>query len=175
MRKDLNTVLHETLKGRIALVGIGNVDLSDDGFGVRLAESLAGAGLAHVLVTHTVPEDHLATLTRGGFDNVVFLDAVSIGAEPGSVVFLDACEIKNRFPQVSTHKLALGMLAGLIESEKTTRVWLLGAQPATLKQGTGLSEPVERTVEILKALLLDTLPHHEGIPRMPTERESVAA
>ena len=66
---------------------------------------------------------------------MVFLDAVSTGAEPGSVVFLDASEIKNRFPQVSTHKFALGALAGLIEAESPSRVWLLGIQPATSTAG----------------------------------------
>ncbi len=162
--KDLHTTLCETLTGRTALVGIGNVDLGDDGFGVRLAEALAGAGLTDVLITHMVPENHIATLAHGEFDNVVFLDAVNIGAEPGSVVFLDSGELKNRFPQISTHKVALGMLARLIEAEGPTRVWLLGIQPATLRQGTGLSKPVETAVEILKELLPDTLNHHQGIP-----------
>jgi hydrogenase maturation protease len=155
MKKDLRTRLCETLIGRIAIVGIGNVDLGDDGFGVRLAEALAGAGFADALVTHTVPENHIATLTHGGFDSVVFLDAVNVGAEPGSVVFLDSGELKNRFPQVSTHRFALGTLARLIEAEGSTRVWLLGTPPVTLKQGNGLSEPVETTLELLKVLLLE--------------------
>jgi hydrogenase maturation protease len=165
-QKDLQTTLCETLIGRTAFVGIGNVDLSDDGFGVRLAEELAGAGLPDVLITHTVPENYLPALSRGGFENVVFLDAVSTGAEPGSVVFLDARELKNRFPQVSTHKLALGALAGLIEAESPSRVWLLGTQPATLMQGNGLSESVETTLNLLRILLLDIL--HR---RKPAEEE----
>jgi hydrogenase maturation protease len=131
---------------------------------VRMAEALAGAGLTDVLVTYTVPENHIATLAHGGFDSVVFLDAVDIGAEPGSVVFLDSGELKNRFPQVSTHKVALGTLARLIEAEGSTRVWLLGIQPATLRQGTGLSKAVETTLGILKELLPDTLNHHQRIP-----------
>jgi len=156
MKKDLNTLLHETLTGRTALVGIGNVDLGDDGFGVRLAEALADAGLLEVLIAHTVPENHIATLAYGGYDHVVFLDAVNAGTEPGWVFFLDAGEIRSHFPQVSTHKLTLGTLARLIEAESSTRVWLLGIQPATLKQGTGLSDPVARTLNLLKTLLLDT-------------------
>jgi len=155
--QDLQTTLCETLTGRTAFVGIGNVDLSDDAFGVRLAEELSGAGLPDILITHTVPENYLPTLSRGGFENVVFLDAVNAGAEPGSVVFLDASEVKNRFPQISTHKLALGALARFIEAESPSRVWLLGTQPATLKQGNGLSEPVETTLNLLRILLLDIL------------------
>lgn len=156
MKKDLNTLLHETLTGRTVLVGIGNVDLGDDGFGVYLAEALAGAGLPEVLITHTVPENYIGTLAHRAYDHVVFLDAVNTGAEPGWVFFLDAGEIKSHFPQVSTHKLTLGTLARLIEAESSARVWLLGTQPATLKQGTGLSNPVAKTLNLLKTLLLDT-------------------
>jgi hydrogenase maturation protease len=155
--KNLQTILCTTLTGRTAFVGIGNVDLSDDAFGVRLAEELSSVGLSDILITDTTPENHIGTLAQGGFDNVVFLDAVSTGAEPGSVVFLDASEVKNRFPQISTHKLALGALAGLIETASHSRVWLLGTQPGTLKQGNGLSKPVETTLNLLKILLLDIL------------------
>jgi len=168
MRKDLRTTLQETLTGRTAFVGMGNVDLGDDGFGVRLAEALAAGGLADVLVAHTVPENHMVTLARAGFDDVVFLDAVNVGAEPGSVVFLDSGELKNQFPQVSTHKFALGTWARLIEAEGSTRVWLLGIQPASLRQGASLSEPVETTLEILKVLLPETLDRPQ---RMPVEAE----
>ena len=168
VKKDLRTTLQERLTGQTALVGIGNVDLGDDGFGVCLAEALAAGGLADVLVTHTVPENHIVTLAQAGFDDVVFLDAVNVGAEPGSVVFLDSGELKNQFPQVSTHKFALGTLARLIEAEGPTRVWLLGIQPASLRQGASLSEPVETALEILKVLLPETLNHRQ---RMPVEVE----
>lgn len=157
MKKDLQTTLNETLVGRTAFIGIGNVGFSDDGFGVRLAEELSFAGLSNILVTYTVPENYMVTLAHGRFDNVVFLDSVDMGAEPGSVIFFDACEIKNHFPQVSTHKLSLGMLARLIEAESPTRVWLLGTQPESIKQGMGLSRPVETTLNLLKILVLDTL------------------
>jgi hydrogenase maturation protease len=168
MEKDLRATLRETLTGRTAFIGIGNVDLGDDGFGVRLAEALAAGGLADVLVTHTVPENHIMSLAQAGFDNVVFLDAVNIGSESGSVVFLDSGELKNQFPQVSTHKFALGTLARLIEAEGSTRVWLLGIQPVSLRQGTSLSEPVKTALEILRVLLPETLDRPQ---RMPVEVE----
>jgi len=164
MEKDLRATLQQTLTGRTAFVGIGNVDLGDDGFGVHLAEALAAGGLADVLVTHTVPENHVVTLAQAGFDNVVFLDAVNVGAEPGSVVFLDSGELRNQFPQVSTHKFALGTLARLIETEGSTRVWLLGIQPASLRESTCLSEPVKTALKILKVLLPETLGHRQRVP-----------
>ena len=154
-QKNLQETIKEALTGRTVFVGIGNVDLGDDGSGVRLAEALADSGLPDVLIARTVPENYVTTLARGGFENVVLMDVVSTGAEPGSVVFLDASEVKIRFPQISTHKLSLATLAQLIESESPTRVWLLGIQPQTVKQGSGLSKTVETTLKFLKIILLD--------------------
>ena len=154
-QKNLQETIKEALTGRTVFVGIGNVDLGDDGSGVRLAEALADSGLPDVLIAHTVPENHITTLVRGGFENVVLMDAVSTGSEPGSVVFLDASEVKIRFPQISTHKLSLATLAQLIESESPAHVWLLGIQPQTIKQGSGLSKPLETTLKFLKIILLD--------------------
>jgi hydrogenase maturation protease len=153
--KNLHETLKEVLKGRTAFVGIGNVDFCDDGSGVRLAEALADSGLPDVLIARTVPENYVTTLAQGGYENVVLMDVVSTGAEPGSVVFLDSAEVKIRFPQISTHKLSLATLTQLIESESPARVWLLGIQPQSVKQGSGLSKIVETTLKFLKIILLD--------------------
>ena len=43
---DLGQQLRERLKGRVCVMGLGNVDLGDDGFGVRLAEALLRSGVS---------------------------------------------------------------------------------------------------------------------------------
>ena len=157
MKRDLKEELREMLTGHIALVGIGNVDRGDDALGVRLAERLQRAGLSNVVVAGTLPENIAGTLVRGGYDHVVFLDAVDVGAAPGSVALMDATEIQSKFPQISTHKISLGMTARVIESECPTRVWLLGVQPASLWTGSEMSGPVKQTVKLLADLLAEVL------------------
>jgi hydrogenase maturation protease len=152
---DLAKELRERLRGRVCLVGIGNPDLGDDGFGVRLAEVMRAAGHPDVVVAGTTPERWAARLAEEGFDTVVLLDAVSVAAEPGAVVFWPAGDLATRFPQISTHKLSLGTLARLMEA--AGRVWLLGAQPERLLPGSGLSAPVRTTLEALTTLLCDAL------------------
>jgi len=144
------------LRGRGCVVGLGREALGDDGLGMRIARRCAEVfdGSPAVLLAGLAPERHLAFLMDGGFDHVVFLDAVAFGGRPGSVVLLDAREMESRFPQISTHRLSLGLLARWIEQNGRTTVHLLGVQPGVLKEGAGLSEPVARAVELLGEILV---------------------
>ena len=146
------------LEGPVCWVGLGNPDLGDDGLGVRLAEAMAERGHPRVVLAGTTPERWIETLAAGGTARVVFLDAVEFGGEPGSVVWMEAGDLEARYPQVSTHKLSLGMLARLLEA-RGVRVSLLGVKPQSLRPGAGLSEPVRRTVGLLAGLLDDARCH----------------
>ncbi|MFI5110768.1 MAG: hydrogenase maturation protease [Terriglobales bacterium] len=164
--KDLRQRLEESLQGRVCLLGLGSLDYGDDGFGVCLAEELLEAGVPDVIVAGTTPDRYIGRVADGGFDHVIFLDAVDFGGAPGSAVFLSADEIAGRFPQISTHKISLGALAKWAEANGTTQAWLLGVQPASLKPAeTELAAPprltpaVQTTLEVLRDLLLSlTLP-----------------
>jgi hydrogenase maturation protease len=155
---ELAEELRRRLTGRVAVVGVGNPDLGDDGAGVRLAERLAARGLPDVLAAGSTPERWLARLARDGYRHVLFLDAVDAGAEPGAVLWADAASAASRFPQLSTHKLSLGTLARLLAADGGPDASLLGIQVARLAPGTGLSPTVETTVRILTDLLSDLLP-----------------
>lgn len=147
---DLRQQIEQLLRARTCFMGLGNIDYGDDGFGVRLAEALISTGVPDVIVAGTVPDRWISQ--AAGFDHVIFLDAVEFGGEPGSLVFLDSAEMAARFPQISTHKIALGVLAHWIEGDGRTKAWLLGVQPQSLKS-EGLTEVVQRTLEALHILI----------------------
>ncbi len=94
-------------------------------------------------------------MTEQGFDHLIFLDAVDFGGVPGSTILLDSEQMSCRYPQISTHKLSLGLLAKWAESNGTTRVWLLGVQPESLRTGERLSSAMQTTLEALLELLKD--------------------
>lgn len=154
---DLRQQLRELLEGRVCLMGLGNVDCGDDGFGVRLAEALLEAGVPDVAVARTNPEDYVGRIADQGFDRLIFLDAVEFGASPGSVAFLNAREICARYPQISTHKISLGVLAKWIRATSRTKVWLLGVQPQSIKSEEPLTPTVSATSNLLRTLLLELL------------------
>jgi len=129
---DLREQMQSSLRGRVCFMGLGNQDGGDDGFGVRLAESLARAGVPGVAIGGTDPESQLTGRRDDfGFDHVVFLDAVDFGASPGSVVFLNSREMAARFPQISTHRLSLGMWANYLEAaeERGSGSWARNQAP----------------------------------------------
>jgi hydrogenase maturation protease len=151
--RDLRQQLQSSLGGRVCFMGLGSADGGDDGFGVRLAETLARTGVPDVVMAGTAPEQRVGRCVDKGFDHLVFLDAVDFGGAPGSVVFLNAQEMAARFPQVSTHRLSLGLLAKYAESGGTLRAWLLGAQPGSLKRSPALSPAVQTALGILAELI----------------------
>jgi hydrogenase maturation protease len=152
--------LHEQLspcfQGRVCLMGLGNTDYGDDGFGVRLAKAVERAefpGAPCVIIAGTAAEHFIGRVVEISFDRLVFLDAVEFGGAPGSAIFLNTEQMVARFPQVSTHRISLGLLARWVEASGTTGVWLLGVQPESLKAAKKLTPTVHRTLEILRDLL----------------------
>jgi hydrogenase 3 maturation protease len=141
---------------------LGNDGLGDDGFGLQLAEALRAAGQDQAHTAGATPERWLASNELEGVDNLVFLDAVEFGGEPGAVVFLDAGQMSARFPQVSTHKLSLGLLAKWAEANGRTKAWLLGVQPGALRPGASLTPEVELTLGLLRELVCEGLEERTG-------------
>ena len=102
------------------------------------------------------PERVLPRVRDLGCETIVFLDAVDVGAKPGSVVVMDGAELVGRFPQVSTHKLSLGTLAKLAADGNESRVYVIGIQPETIAfDGEGLSDAVETSVRMLAQGIAD--------------------
>ena len=145
------------LAGRIAIVGIGNTERGDDGFGVRLAEAARESGHADVIIGGTVPEQWIGRITSAGYDHVLLVDAVDMAAESGAVVLMNADDIVTRFPQVSTHKFSLGALAHLIRLQSPAQVWLLGVQPESLGPSSELTARLQASLDALSLLLNETL------------------
>lgn len=159
--QDLRQHLQRFLDGSLCLVGLGAADRGDDAFGVRLVtaletpapDSAPAQPIAQTLVAGLALESHLGALTASSLDHILFVDAVDFGAPPGSVVFLDSAALDQRYPQVSTHKLSLSLMARWLAGNGRTRTWLLGAQPESVRPSPRLSATLDATCAALEAVL----------------------
>jgi len=166
---NLREQLRQCLTGSFCLMGIGNPDYGDDGFGVLLAEELEEAGIPGVIIAGANPERYIGKVTDDGCDSLLFLDAVDFGGAPGSVIFLNSGEIAARFPQVSTHKISLGLMAKLAEETGRTKAFLLGVQPESLQATEQLTPTVQATLELLSGLFDELL--QDGLFAKPSINE----
>lgn len=149
--KDLREQIEQSLAGRVCFMGLGNIEYGDDAFGVRLAEDLIASGVPDVIVAGTTPDRWISHFAS--FDHIVFLDAVEFGGAPGSAVFLDSTQVAVKFPQISTHKISVGVLARWVELTGSTKAWLLGVQPESLKPAQQLTPTLQLTLQALSELL----------------------
>jgi hydrogenase maturation protease len=151
---------------RMLVAGIGNIFLSDDGFGPEVLARLAA---------HPVPDGvevtdygirgvHLAYRLLDGVDTLVLVDAAPHRAAPGTVSLLevDPAEIPvatGSSPPVDAHGMepvsVLRMLASLGGS--VARVLVIACEPKVVGEGLGLSPEVEAAVPAAVALVEELL------------------
>jgi len=136
----------------ILILGLGNSVMSDDGLGVRavarLQERFRFPEGVSVLDGGTLGLDLLPRLE--GVDRLLIVDALQIGAPPGTVVRLEGEEVPRAFAnKLSVHQmgvqdlLAVAELQGHLPGELV--VW--GAQPGSIEMSVELTPPVAGALE----------------------------
>lgn len=139
------------------IAGIGNIFLSDDGFGVEVANRLATRSLpAGVRVADFgIRGVHLAYELLDGYDALILIDAVPMNEPPGTLVViepdatLDVAEGDDVGPLIDAHSMNPDVVLGTLNRLGGTvgRILVVGCQPANLDEGMGLSPSVAAAVE----------------------------
>jgi hydrogenase maturation protease len=149
----------------VLVAGVGNIFLSDDGFGVevirRLAERELPAGVE--LVDVGIRGMHLAYQLLDGYAALVLVDTTARGGEPGQLYLLehDLSAIKapdqDNIAVPDAHDMSPDTVLALLGSLATSagqpptaglrRVLVVGCEPATTEDGIGLSDPVAASVD----------------------------
>jgi len=154
---DLLTQLKAFRGRRLWLLGVGNPERGDDGFGVKLAEALRERlggedGPVRALDVGTSPERWVGRAVSQGCEELVLADAVDFGGSPGDLFLAQASELPARATGAATHRVPLSLLARYAEG-LGARAWLLGVQPGSLDPGAALSPEVKGTLESLAGIL----------------------
>jgi len=136
---------------RVFVVGVGNIFLGDDGFGVEVVARMKRRPIpAGVRVDDFgIRGVHLAYELVEGYDLVILVDTLDLGEAPGTVAVLEPDLDGAGEVLPDAHDLdpvsVMGLLADLGGS--VGRMLVVGCQPADLQEQMGLSAPVEAAVD----------------------------
>ena len=133
--------------GRVAVLGVGNLIMGDEGAGVHcvqrlLADQALPAGVAAIdggTSTHELLED------LEDLDLLVIVDAVATGGPPGSLCRLEGDAIPSAFSnKLSPHQHGINDLLATLRlvDRAPARVVLHGVTPARIALGMELSPQV---------------------------------
>jgi hydrogenase maturation protease len=159
---------------RTLVACLGNIFLSDDGFGVEVARRLAREDLPDGtrVTDYGIRGMHLAYDLAEGWDATILVDAAQRGGEPGTVYVI---EPERRPPTDAGAGLTESMLfdphgmqpdallglTGMLGTE-AGRVLVVGCEPASVAEGIGLSEPVAAAVDEAARVVLDLVREAAG-------------
>jgi hydrogenase maturation protease len=139
------------VKGTVLVAGIGNIFLSDDGFGSEVARRLVGCQLPDgvKVVDYGIRGMHLAYDLLEGYDGLVIVDAIPRQGKPGEVVVLEIGPDDLGTGDFDAHGMepvsvlaSLGTMGGELPP-----TFLVGCQPANVEEGIGLSPLVAAAVD----------------------------
>ncbi|MBU1862475.1 MAG: hydrogenase 3 maturation endopeptidase HyCI [Candidatus Omnitrophica bacterium] len=151
----MNNDVGDILKGKVVIVGIGNILRGDDGIGPALIERLQGTVKAVCIDAGTVPESYTGKITKEQPDTILFIDALHLDRSAGEYAVLGKDDIvKSGF---TTHDISPAMVIEYLECQTHADIYLLGIQPQNLSLGDEISEPVKKTLTHVEQLLKEVL------------------
>ena len=144
----------------IVVIGVGNAFRGDDGAGLAAAERLAGLLPRDITVVPCELEPSRLIDAWEGASAALIVDAVSSGAEPGTVRRFDAGTepLPARVFRSSTHAFGVGEAIELARALGTLpeHVVVYGIEGAVFASGEGLTAPVATAVgAVVEAVVAD--------------------
>ncbi len=148
----LSRMIH---RKRVAIIGLGNRSLGDDGIGPRLVERLEGRVDALLYESRNGLETVLSAIPADRPEIVVVVKAIDVGRLPGTMVLLTGAMLENG--NVGENANDVRCLVRYIEKESRTPTVLLVIQPETSALENTPSDGVNRSCSRLERFFLDKL------------------
>jgi len=154
----------------ITVLGIGNIVLQDEGFGVRVVEALQREYRfpknVQVLDGGTLGMELLRFVT--GTKKLLVIDSINGGAESGTFFRFENDAVMAHFQdKLSVHEVGIqDVLALLTVTEKPIQnVVVVGVQPYVVEAGMDLTPDMAALVEKMKAKVFDELTKWQITPK----------
>jgi hydrogenase maturation protease len=138
--------------GRVAVIGIGNILMADEGAGVEALSLLEKRGCPDFVELIDAGTAFFAIVSDlREFEKLVILDAARGGQSPGTVYRFNLDDVKSNNALISLHDIgvvdALRMerLVGAVPEN----IVFFGIEPLTVRFSVGLSAPVREKLHYL--------------------------
>ncbi len=174
-KSSLDNVLY---KNEVTILGIGNVILRDEGFGVRVAEYLdkhyefpesvqiVDGGTLGIELTQYVT----------GTEKLLVIDSINGGAEPGTTFRFHNDDVMEHFQdKLSAHEVGIQDVLGLltVTGHKIPDVVVIGVQPYDVEAGVELSDGMMELLPQMVEQALSELKNWGIVPKLRTGVEDM--
>jgi len=166
-------VFRRILKGKVVIVGVGNVLRGDDGLGPVFVEGLKSKVGVPCINAGNVFENYLGVIIRERPETVLLVDAVHLDMNPGEFAIVDPSRIEHG--GLSTHDVSPSLFLNFLVEETRCNIFLLGIQPERIALGTGISETVRKTLRNLEKEVVEALGSGESSSSDISNSEPTAA
>lgn len=126
--------------GNVLLVGIGNSLKADDGIGPDICARLKEFIPDNVIDAGSVPENYIQVIIKKTPKVILFIDAITFGASPGTIRLFEPTELSTG--GVTTHTVSLRMLSEMISKCIPAKIYIIGIQPKSTTTGDAMSREV---------------------------------
>ncbi len=153
---------HHSNSGRISILGIGNILLTDEGVGVHAVNAIkkkySFSPDIDIIDGGTMGLDLLPIFQTQ--DKILIIDAVDFNKEPGYVGTIEG----NNIPSVLNAKLSVHhigfsdlLFAAKLMRENPPEVYLVGIQPKSLDVGLDMTEEIRVKLDSIIDLTIQKL------------------
>lgn len=151
----------------LRIIGVGNPLMADDGLGIVAAERLAALDWPEGVEVLDGGTGGLTLLDLfSGARAVILLDAVAMGAAPGTLrrfTIAELARLPAEAPRLSLHGGGLAEVLALARAlGELPPLLLFGVEPARVEPGIGLSPPVAAVLEALLAAVRSEVARHSS-------------
>jgi len=153
----ISSDIKNRIKGKVAVVGVGNILRGDDGLGPRLIGLLKTSGVkASLFDCGAAPENYIFSILSSSSDTIILIDAADFGMPAGTIKIFNANEISG--VSLSTHNLSPRLCIDLLKTaQDNLNIFIVSIQPKANGLGDSMSEEVMSSLDILKSIFLEIL------------------
>ena len=154
--------INQERQPKIAVLGIGNLLMSDEGFGVHMVQELQSSWTfspeIQLIDGGTAGMELLGFMSD--FDHLLLIDAIDAGLEEASLCSFNHDEVDKYFAaQVSAHEVGIQDVLFIknLGDNPLVACHVVGIQPSSLEPHIGLSDKVAAKKDEALKLCLDVL------------------